>query len=187
MATYSRIKQKQLLQEAEGYLDLSMVLADQYRLTPASRDRVATRALETLDRLDEETRDSCIGLHLRGEAYRVMERYEEAIEPLLQAKEAEPENVNVMLALGWCYKRTKKIDLAINALEDALAAGPEEAIIHYNLACYWSLAKNVPLALIYLSQSFDLDSSYRNMVDAEPDFDPMRDHPEFQALINVTV
>ena len=187
MATYTRIKQKQLLQEAEGYLDLSMVLAEQYKLTPASRDRVVNRALDTLDRLDEETRDSCIGLHLRGEAYRVMERYEDAIAPLTQAKEADPDNINVMLALGWCYKRVDKIDLAINALEDALAACPDEAIIHYNLACYWSLVKNVPLALIYLSQSFDLDKKFRDMVDEEPDFDPLRDHPEFQALINVTV
>ncbi len=187
MATYSRIQRQQLLQEVEGYLDLAMVLADRYPLSPETRDRIANRALETLAKLEPATQESAIGLHLKGQAYRVMERFAEAIPPLTAAKNAEPENIHILLALGWCHKRLDRIDSAIQALEDALAVCPDEAIIHYNLACYWSLANNIPLALIYLSQSFDLDPDYREMVHDEPDFDPMRDHPEFVALLNVIV
>ena len=54
--------------------------------------------------------------------------------------EAEPENVRAWLALGWCHKRTGRIDLAIDALEAARNADPDEPLILYNLACYWSLA-----------------------------------------------
>lgn len=185
MSNYSRIQRQQLLREVEGYLDLAMVLADRYPLNPATRDRIAMRALNTLDRLEPETQNSSIGLHLRGQAYRAMERYQEAVGPLTAAKEADPENIHILLALGWCHKRLDRIDSAIEALEDALAVCPDEAIIHYNLACYWCLANNIPLALVYLSQSFDLDPDYREMVENEPDFDPMRDHPEFVALLNV--
>lgn len=187
MTTYARTKRQQLLQEVEGYLDLAMVLSDQYRLSIPARDRIANRALDTLERLEQKTRESAVGLHLRGQAYRVMERYEEAIAALLGAKELDPENVLTLLAMGWCYKRIGKIDCAIQSLEDALACCPDEAIIHYNLACYWSLAKNVPLALVYLSQSFDLDPDYRDMVADESDFDPLRKHPEFVALTSVIV
>jgi len=176
-----------LLQEVEGYLDLAMVLSDRYRLTIPARDRIANRALETLQRLEEKTRDSAVGLHLKGQAYRIMERYDDAVDALKTAKELDPENIHTMLALGWCYKRLDKIDAAIQSLEDALAVCPDEAIIHYNLACYWSLAKNVPLALVYLSQSFDLDPDYRDMVANEPDFDPLREHPEFVTLTSVIV
>lgn len=187
MTTYARTKRQQLLQEVEGYLDLAMVLSDRYRLTTGARDRIANRALHTLEKLERKTRESAVGLHLKGQAYRVMERFEEAVDALLAAKELDPENVLTLLALGWCFKRLGKIDAAIESLEDALACCPDEAIIHYNLACYWSLAKNVPLALVYLSQAFDLDPDYRDMVTDEADFDPLRQHPEFVALTSVIV
>ena len=72
-------------------------------------------------------------------------------------------------------------------LEEALMADSSEAIIHYNLACYWSLAGNSKLALAYLSRAFELDSSYRDFVAKESDFDPIRSHPDFQALTSVIV
>ena len=49
-----------------------------------------------------------------------------------------------LLALG-------RLDLAIETLQDALDIEPGEAILHYNLACYWSLANNVQLALDFLA------------------------------------
>ena len=187
MASYSRIQRQQLLQEVEGYLELAMVLSDRYPLTLESRNRIANRALSTLERLEPQTRDSSAGLHLKGQAYRVLEQYEKAISPLLEAKAEDPEDIHILLTLGWCYKRIGRIDAAIQALEDAMAISPDEGIIHYNLACYWSLANNIPLALVYLAQAFDLDPTYRDMVAEEPDFDPMREHPEFVAITSVIV
>jgi tetratricopeptide (TPR) repeat protein len=99
----------------------------------------------------------------------------------------ESENIAVRLALGWCYKRTKRLDLAIESLEEALAIDSSQAILHYNLACYWSLAGNVKLAVAYLAQSFELDSNYRDRVHEERDFDAIRRHPQFLALTAVIV
>jgi hypothetical protein len=59
--------------------------------------------------------------------------------------------------------------------------------VHYNLACYWSLAGNVKLSVAYLSQAFDLEPEYRDLVLREADFDPIRNHPHFQALTSVIV
>lgn len=187
MATYSTVQRRQLLQEVEGYLDLAMVLSEQYPLSTESRDRIVKRALKTLDRLEPEAQEGSLGLHLRGQAYRVLEKYDDAIGPLLAAREADPDNIHILLSLGWCYKRVGRIEAAIQALEDALAISPEEAIILYNLACYWSLANNVPLALFYLSKAFEINADYRDMVPEETDFDPMRDHPEFLAIMDVIV
>jgi tetratricopeptide (TPR) repeat protein len=168
-------------------LDLATVLQDRLRLTPAIRDRLAQRALAILDRLGRREARRSPALYLRGLALREMERYCEAIEPLKEAAESEPENIHIWLALGWCEKRCGRLDLAIQALEEALAVDSSEAIIHYNLACYWSLAANVKLALDYLSRAFDIDPNYRDLVAAESDFDPIRHHPEFQALTSVIV
>lgn len=103
------------------------------------------------------------------------------------AADLDPGNTHIHLAMGWCYKRLGQIDRSIEALEDALACEPEDAILHYNLACYWSLAGNIELAVEYLSQAFQLDPSYRDLVADEADFDPIRRDPQFLAATEVIV
>jgi Flp pilus assembly protein TadD len=116
-----------------------------------------------------------------------MRKYQEAINVLERAAELDPENIHVWLALGWCYKRIGRLDLAIQSLEEALAVEESQASVYYNLACYWSLAHNSKLALAYLSQALDLDPSYRDLVARESDFDPIRDDPGFRDLTSVIV
>ena len=81
---------------------------------------------------------------LKGEALRSLERYREAIQPLEMAASLRPGDTGVALALGWCYKRTNRLAQAIDALDRARRHNPENPLLHYNLACYWSLAGNPP-------------------------------------------
>lgn len=187
MPDYSRIRRQQLLREAEGYLDLCTSLSELWPLSQTSRERMAARALDVLGRLDPSTGQRAHALFLTGMAYRTMERYADAIEPLKKATELDGDNIHIWLTLGWCYKRTSQLDLAIQALEDAMSVDSSEAIIHYNLACYWSLAGNAKRAVMFLSQAFELDSNYRDLVGREHDFDAIRKHPHFLALTTVIV
>lgn len=161
-----RIRETKIQRAAEGYLELGM----------------PQHALDTLARLDDPAGSDGHPLYLRGEALRAMERYGEALVPLIQAARLEPENLHVWFALGWCYKRTGQITLAIRALERVVAAEPGEALGHYNLACYWSLAGNKRRALEYLAQALEIDPDYRRLIDDEPDFAPIRSDPQFQAI-----
>jgi len=171
LTTRNRIRLEQIERHAEGYLELDM----------------ARHALDELDELGEAAAGSPRALYLRGEALRELERYPEALEPLRKAAQVEPDNIHVWLALGWCHKRTARIDLAVKALERALEVEPTEPLVQYNLACYFSLMGNKERALAHLSQALTLDSSYRVMVHDEPDFDPIRSDPGFQALTQVIV
>jgi Flp pilus assembly protein TadD len=155
-----------LQHQAEGYLELGM----------------PKQALEVLARLGDEELADTRSLFLQGEALRALERYQEAIVPLGRVAELDSENIQVWLALGWCHKRTGRLDLAIDALETALAADPNEALVCYNLACYWSLAGGKRQALSYLEQALSLNADYRRLANHESDFDPIRSDPEFQAL-----
>ncbi len=94
----------------------------------------------------------------------------------------EPNNVAVCIALGWCYKRTDRLPLAIERLEQALILRPDEAILRYNLACYLSVAGQKRRALRHLAQALALDPVFRELVDTEADFDPLRCDPDFQAI-----
>lgn len=117
-----------------------------------------------------------------GESLREMQQYREAIFPLRRSLELIPDDIHVWLALGWCYKRVGHLDRAIESLEQALDVEPGEAILHYNLACYWSLARNHRQALRHLADALDIDGNYCDFVHDEPDFDPLRDNPLFQSL-----
>lgn len=190
MAHNDRIRRQQIRQivrEAEGYLDLVTSLADDWPLRTDVRDRVAERALATLARLPDNIADRAAVLFLRGQAFRVMERFADAIGPLEEAAALDRDSLATHLALGWCYKRIGRIDLAIEALQNAQAAEPDEAIVFYNLACYWSIAGNKGNALENLSKALAMDGHYRDLIDREPDFDALRNDPDFQALTSVIV
>jgi tetratricopeptide (TPR) repeat protein len=168
MADYAAVRRQIALRQAEGYLELGL----------------PQRALDTLgqiERLPGSSRGHAA--FLRGEALRALERYQEAIGPLSLASRDATDAVAARLALGWCYKRTGRLDLAIRELEAALRKEPADALIHYNLACYLSLARDRGQALRHLEQAFRLDPGYRRLVEQESDFDPLRDDPDFQSLV----
>ena len=166
MKPLERVRRAKIQQAVEGYLELGM----------------PRQALGALDRLGDPTDFDARSLHLWGEALRMQERFNEALLPLARAAEVAPGNIHVWLALGWCYKRTDQLELAIESLEKALCCEPTEALLHYNLACYWSLAGVKQRAMKYLSQALEISPDYILLVDDEPDFDMIRFDPDFRAL-----
>ncbi|MGW8257523.1 MAG: TPR end-of-group domain-containing protein [Thermoguttaceae bacterium] len=166
MKAQDYIRQSKIQREAEGYLELGM----------------AQQALDVMSRLGDPEDFDLTAQYICGEALRLLGRYEEAIEPLRRAAQTSVENIHPYLSLAWCYKRVGRLDMAINALEQALATEPNEPLLRYNLACYFSLAGNKNRALRYLSQTLSAAPFYRRLIDNEPDFNPLRQDPDFQSL-----
>jgi len=187
MFPLEELRGQQLFQESEGYLELIFVLADRFELEKKTRNRLAERALHCLEQLPELMKRGDRYYQIWGQSLQVMEQYQEAVEPLQQAAMLAPDQIDIWLSLAWCQKRCGRLDMAIQALEEALLVDSEEAIVHFNLACYWSLAERVQQALAHLAQAFKLDFKYRQLVDEEKDFDPIRNHPEFLALTGMIV
>ena len=166
MSRIIRDRIKRQLDEAEGYLMLDL----------------PERALQILDcRADWATMQFEAGF-LTGEALRSLGRYREALKPLEVAAGLRPSDVSVAIALGWCYKRTHRLAQAIDALERAERHNPDEPLLHYNLACYWSLAGNASKALDELSVALELEPELRHLIPEETDFDQLRGNPEFERL-----
>jgi tetratricopeptide (TPR) repeat protein len=158
---------KKQLAAAEGYLVLNL----------------PERALEILESRADWATMQYEASFLAGETYRVLGRYREALKPLEVAVSLRPGDIGIAIALGWCYKRTHRLAQAIDCLARALRDHPREAILHYNLACYWSLASNPRKALESLELALDLDPDVRSMIPEEADFDPLRGTPEFDRLV----
>jgi tetratricopeptide (TPR) repeat protein len=166
MSQIIRDRIKRQLDEAEGYLMLNMPL----------------RALEILESRADWATMQFEASFLTGEALRSLERYREALKPLEVAAKLRPADVAVAIALGWCYKRTHRLAQAIDALERAGRDNPDEALLHYNLACYWSLAGNVSKALDELTAALDVEPGLRSLIADESDFDQLRGNPDFERL-----
>ncbi len=166
MSTQQRERVRRVRREAEGYLELGM-------------PEYALRSLQRRGRLVHSDSRGC---YLLGECLRELRRYNEAIFPLRRSLQLIPDDIHAWMALAWCYKRVGQLDRAIGSLERAVEIEPGEAVLHYNLACYWSLAHNPHQALRYLTNALDIDGNFRDFVSDEPDFDPMRADPQFQSL-----
>jgi tetratricopeptide (TPR) repeat protein len=159
------------IEEAEGYIELGMM-------------EHALRALQRRGALVHGNGRAC---YMLGEALRELSRYEEALLPLERSADLMPDDIHVLLALGWCYKRTGQLGKAIEALEKAVRVDSSEAVLHYNLACYWSLARNRTLALKFLARALEIDANYRDLIPYEADFNPLRNDPDFQILAGAIV
>ncbi len=166
MATLVRDRLRRARREAEGYLELGM---------PA-------HAQHALQRSGKIVHGDARGCYLLGESLRELRHYREAIFPLRRSLELIPDDIHVWMALAWCYKRVGSVQRAIEALRQAVDLEPGEAILHYNLACYWSLAHDNPQALRCLAIALEIDGNFCDFVHDEPDFDPMRNDPLFQNL-----
>ena len=167
----NRILLCRAIEEAEGYTDLGM-------------PEHAIRALQRRGALVHGNGRAC---YMLGYALRELARYEEALLPLERSADLLPDDIHVLLALGWCYKRTGQLAKAINVLEKAVKVDPSEAVLHYNLACYWSLARNRNLALRFLAQALEIDANFRDLIPDEADFNPLRNDPGFQILAGAIV
>jgi tetratricopeptide (TPR) repeat protein len=177
------------LEAACGYLELNM----------------PEHALRELNRIDDPETSVLDFNRLRGEALRALDRFEDALEAYGSAHAVDSDDIGVLAGMAWCYKRTGQLPKAIEAMEQAYQAHPKELIVLYNLACYFSLAGEKAQALSWLGRALRMESSLRKQqsegesglaswgfsqlepslrerIAEEPDFDPLRNDPDFQYL-----
>ncbi|MEZ6046606.1 MAG: hypothetical protein R3C11_13740 [Planctomycetaceae bacterium] len=159
--------QRRVLKAAEGYLELE--LPDQ--------------ALRELDQIKSPDELRCQYHILRAEAFRQRGEFEAALLSYHKSHCGEPANLIVLMGMAWCYKRTGQLHRSIQMMKRALEIEPENALIQYNLACYYSLDHDKPQALSWLGRAFRLDRSLVKLVSDETDFDPLRNDPDFQYII----
>jgi tetratricopeptide (TPR) repeat protein len=162
-----KLRRDKLLKEAEGYLELEMF----------------DHALRALDLITDTGRIASAIHALRGEVLRQKEDYAAAAAAFEQALHDRPDDVPLLMGVAWCYKRTDRLPKAIEAMERAYQAAPKEAVVLYNLACYWALAGNKTQALSWLGRALRMDQKLRQQIADEHDFDPLRDDPDFALVV----
>ena len=160
-------RQLRKLEAAEGYLLLGM----------------AEQSLRELNGIRDCCAMSFDWYSLKGEACRQLGRFDEALDAFQVACDRRPDDVRVLCGMAWCYKRTHQLSRAIVVAEEAYQADPSQAVLLYNLACYFALAEDKPQALSWLGRALRMDSSLCRLIPNESDFDGLRTDADFQFIV----
>lgn len=163
-------KRQQHLTAAEGYLTLEMPEHVLKELRGIS-----------LNDIDDPKLHAAVYC-LRGEAFRLKSEWEAALDCFEKTCEHIPADTQILMAMAWCFKRLDRLPDAIQAMQQAYELAPTEAIILYNLACYFALSGDKPNTISWLGRAIRLDNSLRNLIPKEPDFETLRQDPDFQLI-----
>jgi tetratricopeptide (TPR) repeat protein len=166
MASKAQLDHGRRLLAASGYLDLEM---------PA-------HALRALDGIAHPEATPYEFYLLRGQALRTAGQFDEAVVALSRARDERPTELDVLMGLAWCYKRTDRLSQAISVMQEAYLAHPKVPVVLYNIACYYSLAGDKAQALSWLGRALRMNTDLRKLIADESDFDPLRNDPDFQYI-----
>ncbi|HET6425778.1 MAG TPA: tetratricopeptide repeat protein [Planctomycetaceae bacterium] len=154
---------------AEGYLQLGMV----------------DHALTELSAIGN-TEDVEYDYHrLLGECFRARQDWAAALAEFEQCNHLQPDTLDILMAMAWCYKRLDRLADAIDTMLSAYETHRNESIVLYNLSCYYSLAGNKPQALSWLGRALRMERRLLDLIPKETDFAPLRNDPEFCRLLEL--
>lgn len=157
------------LSAAEGYLELGM----------------ADQALSELHPLSHIPAVEYDYHRLLGECHRAQKNWAAALVEFERCDRLQPESLDVLMGMAWCYKRLDRLPDAIATMQTAYESHRDEPIVLYNLSCYYSLAGNKPQALSWLGRALRMERRLIELVPKESDFAPLRDDPEFSRLLEL--
>jgi len=148
---------KQLVESAEGYLDLGM----------------PDEASGELDGLPAECSSKLEMVWLRTEIYKqkrdwpMMRNFAEELIKLC------PEECEPWVWFAWATRRSRSLVEAQAILLDALKHHDSDSTIHFNLACYACLAGDLPLARKRLARACALEPKKLERALKDSDLEPL--------------
>jgi hypothetical protein len=89
--------------------------------------------------------------------------------------EFHPNDVQWTVSLAYATRRADSIQAAKEILLNAELKFPKEAIIKYNLACYWCQLGEIENAKNYLQKTFEIDLNWRKAALDDEDLRPLWD------------
>ncbi len=132
-------------------------------------------ANEELEKIDPFLRAAPGVLALRIEIYRGLENWELMAELSKRLIEFQPDDPHWPVSMAYATRRATSIEAAKEILLNAAPKFPKEAVIPYNLGCYFCQLGNLNTAKEYLRRAFKIDPEWRKTALEDQDLNPLWD------------
>jgi hypothetical protein len=146
------------LNAAIGYLGLGM----------------AQEALGELEEIEAKDRARPEVMKVRVEVCRALESWEMMAEVSNHLRKIEPDDVGHPLNMSYAVRRFKGEAEAAEILSLALRHYYDDALVRYNLACYWCVMGRVEEAREMLETACKKDGSLRELAETDEDLAGLR-------------
>ena len=118
-----------------------------------------------------------------GEQDRVRELGEEYIDRAERALELSPNDARALVLGAGVYLKLGDKKTGLAWLQRAQDASPDSSNVMYNSACFHSQSGDQETALDCLERAADLGARNKRMWESDKDFENIKDHPRFRALL----
>ena len=115
-----------------------------------------------------------------ADAQRVAQR---AIDRTQRHLELFPTDTRALTLGAGCLLTVGRRDECIEWCQRALAIAPNDMAVLHNVACSYSAMGEIDTALDYFERRFAQGKAHKHWLDNDPDFDNVRDHPRFKAML----
>ncbi len=182
----------QAVEEFETALELDPLYYEAWYLY--GRARFAQGELAESARLFEEAAgvrpDDAVAIALAGNSYEAMSDAENAVRCCTEAvRRAEahlvlnPGDTRVLALGATCLQVIGDPLTGTEWVERALAIAPDDLSVLHNSGCFFASINDIDRALDIFERRFELGDAYMDWIDKDSDFDSIRDHPRFKAMI----
>ena len=94
----------------------------------------------------------------------------------------DPTYIEALQVLGDVYTRRGRFDEGLKVDEQLSRLRPADALVHYNLACSYSLTEQFEAAAAALNRALDLGYRDFKRLSKDPDLAKLRKHPLYKKI-----
>ena len=115
-----------------------------------------------------------------GNKFLQQKNWDEAIKNYLKALNHNREFEETYVNLSTAYLKAEKYEEALDTLNSLENINPSAPLLHYNLACYYSLTEKTPASLSALKKAVELGYKNYSEIQTDPDLENLRNNAEFK-------
>jgi TolB-like protein/Flp pilus assembly protein TadD len=148
------------------------------------------KALDLFEKAQRVRPDDYESRTLRGQTLTELGRYdearranEEAVESIEKHLELNPDEARAYSLGASVLIRLGETERSKQWTRQAMALAPNDPLVLYNAACNWALLGERDHALDGLERAIEAGVAVADWIKHDPDFESVRDHPRFQAIV----